>query len=268
VKPLFQIENTIASGQPLYFCLQIARDFFGFCICNQLANELFRLDYFERSDEDVSELTNMLSDYESGVNKFEKVLVRYDYPEVVMTPFSFYKKESMALLADAAYGKSADAIFLSDTIAEHKIQTAYGVPQYIHEAVLQKFPDAAYLHGATLDIKGLADTGQEGSIAVNFRTTDFSVIVCKNNLLLLAQTFPYSSPNDVLFYLIKICRHFGFLQQTAGLQLSGFIDKQSALYTELHHYFNSIEFADASWGMAGNYPAHFFTSLNKLARCG
>ncbi|MBL0129692.1 MAG: hypothetical protein IPP43_00005, partial [Chitinophagaceae bacterium] len=45
------------------------------------------------------------------------------------------------------------------------------------------------------------------------------------------------------------------------------IDKQSSLYKELYQYFIGVEFSDASWNSMREFPDHFFTSLNDLAKC-
>jgi hypothetical protein len=87
----------------------------------------------------------------------------------------------------------------------------------------------------------------------------------------MAQTFSYITPADVIYYLVKICHEFGFTQQAIRLAVSGLIEKESALYKELVHYFLNIRFREPSWQAPvegeAQYPAHFFTSLNDLALC-
>jgi len=105
------------------------------------------------------------------------------------------------------------------------------------------------------------------SLVVDFRTNDFTVLASKGSLLLLTQTFAYSTPEDVLYYLLNTCRQFNLSQQELQLQLSGLIDKRSSLYNELYQYFIHIDFREAGWNLKNEYPAHFFTSLNDLATC-
>ena len=118
----------------------------------------------------------------------------------------------------------------------------------------------------SLGIKNI-DSADAGSLTVDFQKDNFTVIAAKGIHFLLAQTFEYVTPADVLYYLLKICQQFSLSQQELQLQLSGLIDKQSSMYNELYQYFINIEFRDANWKMINDYPAHFFTSLNDLARC-
>ena len=96
----------------------------------------------------------------------------------------------------------------------------------------------------------------------------YNVYAARQDILLLSQYYPYSTPGDVVYYLLKICHQFSLPQQEVQLQLSGLIEKQSALYKELYQYFIKIDFRDASWNIPDSeYPNHFFTSLNDLAQC-
>ncbi len=138
----------------------------------------------------------------------------------------------------------------------------------MHNWTSKQFAAGKFWHQYSVAIKNLKATDEAGYLIVDFRTDDFTIFVAANNKLLLAQTFVYTTPEDVLFQLLKICEQFSLSQKTVVLSLAGMIDQQSALYKELHQYFLHIEFRNASWNIPDDeYPAHFFTSLNDLAQC-
>jgi hypothetical protein len=94
----------------------------------------------------------------------------------------------------------------------------------------------------------------------------------KEGSLQLVQTFTYSSPEDVLYYLLKICKEFDMSQQEVKLSISGLIEKDSSIYRELYKYFiypdfeilpDGISLADA----LNKYPDHYYSSISKLATC-
>jgi hypothetical protein len=91
--------------------------------------------------------------------------------------------------------------------------------------------------------------------------------MAKDSKLILAQSFPYSTPEDVVYYLLKACQQFSLSQKEVSVHLSGLIDKQSSLFKELYQYFIHPEFREAGWNSGSEFPAHFFTSLNDLAQC-
>jgi hypothetical protein len=88
----------------------------------------------------------------------------------------------------------------------------------------------------------------------------------------LAQIFPYIKVEDILYWLLDICRQFSLPQTEVKLVLSGLIEKKSAIFKELYQYFLNIEFASVTddirlSGDFYEYPSHFFSSLFKLALC-
>jgi len=108
--------------------------------------------------------------------------------------------------------------------------------------------------------------GQSGIIKIDFGVDEFELVVVKQNKLLLIERFEYTTPNDVLYQLLKICNEYSLSQYETQLAVSGLVDKDSALYKELYSYFIKIDFNNATWSHA-DYPTHFFTVLNEIAKC-
>ena len=115
-------------------------------------------------------------------------------------------------------------------------------------------------------------TQTEEAIFVDFKTDEFSVVAIKENKLLLCQTFAYTAPDDVLYYLLKCCQQFNLSQQQAKMFLSGLIEKDSVLYRELYKYFIHLEFESLSGDIKLTaaltiHPDHYYSSISKLAAC-
>jgi hypothetical protein len=109
-------------------------------------------------------------------------------------------------------------------------------------------------------------------IMADFKTDEFSVLVLKDQALQLAKTYSYSSPGDVLYYLLKACHQLGLSQQTLKLSLSGLIEKDSVIYRELSKYFINVELESLTGDVKLNealmaHPAHYYSSISKLAAC-
>jgi hypothetical protein len=113
---------------------------------------------------------------------------------------------------------------------------------------------------------------QAGTIFIDFKTDEFSVVVVRENKLLLCQTFAYTAPEDVLYYLLKCCQQLNLSQQRVQLCLSGLIEKDSALYRELYKYFINLEFESLAKEIKLTtaltiHPEHYYSSISKLAAC-
>ena len=183
-------------------------------------------------------------------------------------PYKEFTDENAALLLKALFGVNEDSNITTEAIPEWQLYNVLAIPKDVADWIRNRFSSAKYVSQCAVSIKSANTANAGGSMLVDFRTDDFSVMVTNQSKLLLAQTFSYSTPDDVVYYLLKVCQQFSLAQQEVQINLSGLIDKQSALYKELYQYFINVQFREAAWSIPDNeYPAHFFTSLNDLARC-
>ena len=279
LKQLFHIESRGAENEEQLLSLRLGEKHGCFAITDKTCNELYELAYCITEDPTLpagrqvaigwneNSLTDFFAAYPSMHQSFYQALIVYDFPQSILTPSLIYKPEESQVLLNTMNGALAGSHIISELISEWQMYNTYAVPGEVYKWVNQKFPAARSRHQYSLAVKKINAAGNEGILAIDFRQNDFTVIAGRQSRILLAQTFEYTTPDDVLYYLLKTCRQFSLLQKEVHLQLSGLIDKQSSLYKELHQYFVNIEFREAGWKTGSEYPAHFFTSLNDLAQC-
>lgn len=254
-------------AQPV-LAIRIGERHCGVAITDRSGNELHSLDYYTIDESETNPLSAIFNDRPELDKAFYKVMVSYDHPQSTLVPLQQYQYENSSPLLKSLYGVNGLSAIVSESIPEWQVYNVYAVPKDLQEWVSRKFAAGTYWHQYTIAIRHLGAADTTGRLLVDFRTDDFTVIAASGSKLLLAQNFTYTTPEDVLYYLLKICQEFGLSQQEVQLSLSGLIDKQSALYKDLYQYFIHIEFREAGWNIpSGEYPAHFFTSLNDLARC-
>lgn len=267
MKQLFHIDNATSENEQQILSLRLGKKHISFAISNKSGSELYELAYCSIDSCNDNELNDFHSTFLSLQNSFYQIQIVYDFPESILITSKDYKSEDAALLLSTAGCNSATVNIVSELIADWQLYNIYAVPKEIQEWMGRKFPSASFRHQYSLGIKSINAAEKGGSLSVDIRKDDFSMIAAKSSKILLTQTFEYSTPEDILFYLLKTCQQFSLSQREVQLQISGLIDKQSALYKELYQYFICIEFRAANWNVRSDYPAHFFTSLNDLAKC-
>ena len=272
LKQLFHIKRGYAENVQQVLSLRLGEKHSSFAITDKTGNELYELAYCSTEDPIVigwneNSLADFFAAYPILHHSFYQLLVAYDTPQSILTPISFYKAEEAEALLKILHGVQTGSHIISELIAEWQLYNTYAVPGEIFKWVNQKFPHARSWHQYSIAVKRMTTSGNAGHLLVNFRTDDFTLLVAKDSKLLLAQCFSYTTPGDVVYYLLKTCRQFSLSQKEVNLQLSGLMDKTSALYKELYLYFMNVEFRGAGWNTGTDYPAHFFTSLNDLAQC-
>jgi hypothetical protein len=106
------------------------------------------------------------------------------------------------------------------------------------------------------------------SVRVDFKMEKMTVIAVKNNRLLLAQYYDYSTPEDATYYLLSIFKQLSLSQDETAIIVSGLLDRNSGLFKMLFQFFRQIEWAGSAWDLSSaELPAHYFSVLNILSQC-
>jgi hypothetical protein len=271
VERLFQIDGNYKDAAQPVLSIRLGARHGCFSITDLVTGELQKLAYYVADEVNEPFLTELFTAHPELNISFHQVLVSYDHPESSMVPEKYYKQHDAGLLLKTLYGLHAETSVMSDPLGRWQLYNVYAVPKEVHERMIRKFAFGSYWHEYTIGIKSMGNHNNGGHLRLDFRKEDFTVILIKGNHFLLARTYTYSTPADVIYYLLKICRQFGLSQQELLIELSGLVDQQSAMYRDLFQYFLNVSFRDATWTNNGSGatvdPAHFFTSLNDLSRC-
>jgi hypothetical protein len=272
VKQIFQISSgKVSETNYLVLSIRLGEKHCCFSITDFATKELQQLSYYTAEDVNESFLWDLLTAHPELNELFYQVLVCYDFPQSTLVPIHHYKHEDDELLLKTFFGVNGTSTIVSETVTDWQVQNIYAVPKDVHEWMQKNFTNGKYWHQYTVSIKNYPSTNAGNSVQIDFRENEFLMLVINNNKLLLAQTYLYSTPGDVVYYILKTCRQFGLSQQNTNIQLSGLIDRQSALYIELSQYFFYLTFRNPSWVISDSAksesPLHFFTSLNDLFQC-
>ena len=273
-----QIYNIVKEGNgnegDQVLSLRIGEKHLGFAISSghleQASKELLRLVWYAGEQTWNLELEELYTAHPELRREFSKILIAYDHPQSVLVPPASYTGND-SLLLELMYGVNGSHSILTQDITGWQLKNIFAVPSVVKEWATRHFPKGHFYHSYTIGVRLIDNTAMEGSLLIDFRNNDFVVLASKGNRLLMAQTFSYTTFDDVLYYLVKICTEFGFSQQQVKIAVTGLIEKESNLYRELVQYFLNIRFREPSWLLPvkeeDNYPSHFFTSLNDLALC-
>ncbi len=266
MKQLFHTDSEGDRVQPVLSIL-LSDKMIGFSITNKQGNSLYQLAYCSVNEWTDEELDCFFSAYPVLEEEYYQVLISYSFRRQLIVPASSYRKNDGGLLISTLLGNSGSVSVVSEAIPEWQLYNVYAVPDIVHDRLRRQFPKATFRHQQSLELRNTNAGIEQGCLQVDFATDDFSVLAVSQSKLLFSGSCEYSSPADVLYYLLRVCHQFSLSQQDVQLQLSGLIDSNSALYKELYQYFIHISFRDAMWSGTNEYPAHFFTSLNDLAQC-
>ncbi|HJS54911.1 MAG TPA: DUF3822 family protein [Chitinophagaceae bacterium] len=240
-----------------------------FAVMNYLSKELVEFGYFTAKDEE--DYLRFLGETGLLNNRYYQTAIAYDAHESVQIPSVVYRYEDGQLYLDVLYGKSAHTNIISENLPALNLYNVYRMPANLYSSISRKFLSGKYWHLYTIVIRNLSH-GEKEFMLIDFKTDEFSLIVVKENKLLLCQTISYTSPEDVLYYLLKCCQQLDLSQQQTKVFLSGLIEQDSAVYRELYKYFINLEFESLSGEIGLTdaltiHPPHYYSSISKLAAC-
>lgn len=207
--------------------------------------------------------------------EINETYVVYNLPESTLVPDVFFDEKLNKEFANLIYGNLDKGVVVSEKVPWWDIYNVYRLPLDVQKLLQYKFPAAKQWHYYSLLLKShkkFTVPVNTDTLRVVFCEEKMIVSVYKKGQLQLMQSFLYSNPEDVLYHLINCCRALNMNQQVVSLQLSGFIEKHSVIYTELVKCFFYVSFEEPEESMAKTdmlqpYPLHYFSSLLKMAAC-
>jgi hypothetical protein len=205
----------------------------------------------------------------------KEVFLVYNFPESNLVPEKFFSADMTRPVTDLIYGNLSHDLVMDEKIPWFEFHNVYRVPARIHFLMQEKFQTARYWHFYSLQLKcfKMFTAKEEAAyMKVFFYPDKMLVMVCKSGQLQLIQHFAYQDSKDVLYNLLNCCHQLHMNREELVLEISGMIEKKSALYEDLELYFLNIRFdsMEDSIKMTDElmqYPNHFFSSLLKMTIC-
>ncbi len=275
MKQLLQVNtNGVLDGSQSILLVEVGERHFYFGILSQASKELQQAGFYSLEERDEELLPEKIFEKHPELQgSFYQIIICYHFSQSLLVPDKYYKYEKTQTLLDNMYGLQKKSVIISEALPEWQLYNIYQVPQSIHELMSTNFSGGKFWHVYSVGLKNISLLTEEPTqIMVDFKPEELTVIVVKDGVLLLAQIFTYETPEDVVYYLLKICNELAISQKLVKIILGGLIDEQSAVYRELHKYFLNLQFSEPPVNIRWHenfkeHPRHFFSSIYNLATC-
>lgn len=224
----------------------------------------------------VQEITGILNEEDENIDFQYDTRVVYNYTESALLPAQVYSSKLEGSFTRVIFGDAERGNLRTDSIPGMEIEHIYRVARNVNFYLEQRFPQAEHRHSYSLMIpvyKAKAEAESEADmIKVEFYSDRFILLIFKNKDLQVINTYLYQTPEDVVYYMLGLCRKLDVDPAAALTLIAGLIDVQSPLFTELNKYFarvvlESMPLAIQQQGLVNEYPDHYFANLMNLALC-
>jgi len=257
--------------------MEIGENFFRYIVYDKQTHKILGLRqyHFDVSPEKpaLESLSEILQNDNHLNQPAKETVLIYNYCDSCLWPERYFHVETNKPIIELVYGNAHKGLILCDKVKGWELYSVYRVPREIHSLFQQKFSSGRYWHFYTLWLtqqeKTTVNTPAIHSI---FYSDKFIVTVFDQTGVVLMQSYSYQTPEDVVYYLLSICKNFDIHPDKVPLHLSGLMDKDSALFKELYKYFLFVEYANMPQsvhtnGLFADIPSHYFSPIMKLALC-
>jgi hypothetical protein len=229
--------------------------------------------YYTTTDNDTTatianELKVILADENLTANLVDKVHIFYNNAESTLVPTAYFKQTEVNNIAALMFGNKVNSINFHETLDAQKIENVYAVSSEIKMVMESIFPTAKAMHSLSKVIQNTNGT----KLFTTVYDKEIRLVLFKENKLMLATYFDYTTPEDVCYHMLNVCERYTVNPMEVEVIVNGMIDTNSNLYKEIYKFFMhlSIENLPEKVQLVEGFDeieAHYFSPLVKLAKC-
>jgi hypothetical protein len=274
MKALFEILPDSVDASKCILVCEISNENFSYAIKNEEQNLYVAVAVFQfEKGTDSNDYGNILQDLIQTQSllfgNFKKVCVMYSFAESVLIPFALYSSLENENVINLVHGDMQNnTSILTDLVTESGVYNAYRISSPILNVFKSNFPDAANMHQYSVLLK--QPRSKEDKLNIIFYPQRIVLKLNKKGRTELINSFCYNTAEDVSYILLNTCKQFDI--ENIPIEVSGLIEKDSALYKEIYKYFETIDFA--SLPAESNYtegitqqPSHYFSHIFAIGSC-
>jgi Protein of unknown function (DUF3822) len=163
--------------------------------------------------------------------------------DALIVPAEKFRQESMEPYLTAVYGNANDCKCEADVInIPTNPATIYRCPLLLDAELKKRLGTFTYKHTYSKILENLLGNGKMllEMLKVQFYAKTMLVTVIYGNKLMLMQSYPYNSPEDIIYYLLNIVQEFSLNVSSTPVEISGMIDINSRHFELLENVFGRL----------------------------
>lgn len=263
-----------ANAVPRHLFIEIGHTDIACLVKNQESGQLTDIEWFRISSSDAgwADILHQLKLQSNIISStFSEVHVFFSTADSVVMPA---EKSGISAAEDylaLLYGESSRHEIRQENVNNQGLVIAWRIEKTLYEAIGKQFILFHPHHVFTSLLQHtLAEKKVEGfHIRTRIYSSHFTITLLKEGQLQLVRSFGYSVPEDILYHHANIKEQFTIGDTLSKLDLSGIIDSESVLFSQLSRLFGdthieTINGSDTALFADAGYPLHYFTPFYQL----
>ena len=275
VKATFNITSSNEVKQPTHLIINAGEQGISFIEWDQDTNTFISVIVFHFAkqltiNEIAEDIENILKSETLLQKVFAKTEIIWCFNESILVPNEYFNKSIRKETLDVVFGGIKQSSIKDELVLKYHLHNVYSINADIENKVTKHFSNSIQTHQSSLLID--IEPNERDLLYCHFYSDSMTIVLRKQGQLQVIQNFDFNTPVDVVYQILNVCRSFEVEAAAIVLTVSGMIDADSNLFTELYKYFASIKFytlpSNHNYGAEiKEQPAHYFSHLFALASC-
>ncbi len=232
--------------------IQVSLDGFSFYIKNDSNSEVieansFHFDHTHAPEQALSKIKDVFSELPILNNAFKQVEVIYDNELFTLVPEALFDQNNLA-----DYLKFNTKILKTDFTVFDELEFASLINVYIpysniNNFFFDHFGTFSFFHSQTVFLKSILEKKSQvedvKEVHVHLAETSISVLVKKNNSLLLNNRFNYQNAADCVYYILYCYEQLQLDPEVNPILLYGQVTENDEIYRLIYDYIRNVSTA-------------------------
>jgi len=286
---LNQVDPQFETDQGLNYRLSIllCQDGFSFLVTHVFSHKILKLAVykFAFSDFQHSETGGwpangegyfaLLKSVDCIQHSYQRIEIGIASYKITIAPHDFIGNNSALNIMSVAHNVSDGEEIFTEPLYDLGPVIAIVIPSYIKEYCKVLFPESALHSAPALFVKGVIHKHAKllsRQVFLNVHRGYFEIVVIQGSRVLYLNTFRYSSPSDVLYYVIFVLEQLGFVPSEENITLMGDISENETICNQLKMYCGSLSYEENPGGLEysgafAEVPMHTYFTILNLSIC-
>jgi hypothetical protein len=178
--------------------------------------------------------------------------------EVLCLPKEQIDEDFLKANFDLVFGNAVDSKIFSSPAEQCVV--AWRLDNRLQHTAQQCFRGAAFNHQYLPLLSSMKS--EDNVLYLFFYPHYFTVTALKANKLQFIQTVNYNTPEDVLYFVLNVCKQYDF-EKTVNIFCGGYIEERSKLYEVLYQYLEGLQLIKPDTSVFTSdefkeYASHYF----------
>ena len=225
--------------------IRLSADGFSFSVHHpQNEGELFYTTFpVDVSYSMTANLKKMIQSTEELKHVYGHTNVLIDTQRITSVPFDLFEDEETETLFHHNFQPRDNETILCNILGKSNIALLFGMDRHAHQLLSEQFPHARIFANVSPLIEFFTQKARESNnrtLYVHFQPNRMNLFAFDKGKLLLTNTFHCKQTADQVYYLLYVWQQLGFSQEKDQIYLTGKMEAQEELLTELNKFLRQV----------------------------